>query len=57
VSYLCGGAGGETQTTGKCRSEDKATDFEATDEFHDESLFSFKREDGAARLARAIPVF
>lgn len=24
--YLCEGAGGETQTSGKCPSEDKATD-------------------------------
>ena len=39
--YLCGGAGAETQTSKKCCSEDKATDFEATDDFHDESFFSF----------------
>ena len=39
--YLCGGAGAETQTSRKCCSEDKATDFEATDDFHDESLLCF----------------
>ena len=51
--YLCGGAGGETQTSRKCCSEDKATDFEATDDFHDESFSVFSTKGGTARLSKS----
>jgi len=41
---LCGGAGAETQASRKCCSEDKATDFATTDDFHDDpSQFSKKK--------------
>ena len=51
--FLCGGAGGETQTSRKCCSEDKATDFEATDDFHDESFSVFSTKGGTARLSKS----
>jgi hypothetical protein len=42
---LGGSAGAETQTGKKCRSEDKATDFEASGDFHDEFSLVFKEWD------------
>jgi hypothetical protein len=50
---LCGGAGAETQTSGKCCSEDKATDFEATGDFHDEPFSVFSTKGGTARLSKS----
>jgi hypothetical protein len=53
--YLCGGAGGETQTSRKCCSEDKAADFEARDDFHDESsLFFFDERIGLPSCQNTI---
>ena len=51
--FLCGGAGAETQTSKKCCSQDKATDFEARDDFHDESSLVFSTEGGTARLSKS----
>src|SRR4051812_4968840 len=53
MCYLCGDAGAETQTSRKCCSEDKATDFEATDDFHDESFPVFSTKGGTARLSKS----
>jgi hypothetical protein len=47
------GIGAKTQSGKKRCSEDKATDFEANDDFHDKSLLSFfKQKDGTARCQK-----